>query len=538
MTKQIQRYFIIFLFTLLFLNSCSNEERSGTDYLDLSGTWKIIASDSIDYARPDYNDSQADEITIPGDWHYILERNENMAATVWLRKKINISKNFTDDQFVLFLGKIHGADKVYVNGELVGRFGKFPSNENRLDYDFDIFKKRSYIFSSKLIAFDRENVIAIKLYSHYMNGFSNNPKLYTLSGWQKGFRFRNYVPSVYNVNPFAILIVPGLLFFIVIQGNAKKIFIFHVAGLTIAYICLLFVILGMPAFLNGLYRFKLILCMYTILDFFLLLVIQGMLEIKKKWVMLFFAILLVITNALVLYSPTTQYLFLFNAHAAYILIFIYILYISYIFISAVIKDPRRYWLLVLLVVIVLLSFSQNLYVLMTHQWYKLTLGFVIRLPLIVLCGLFFYIFELKNMRKERNLLTKSLLKKTRELNLANRIAGAVDVKSPPRDAIHELIDYLDNNFHESYDRKALAEKFGLNENYLGQLFRNATGTNVASYINDKRILAAKQLLEETNSAVTDIAFHVGFDNLSYFYRLFKKHTGQAPKDYRHAAKNI
>ncbi|HNW29807.1 MAG TPA: helix-turn-helix domain-containing protein [Spirochaetota bacterium] len=44
----------------------------------------------------------------------------------------------------------------------------------------------------------------------------------------------------------------------------------------------------------------------------------------------------------------------------------------------------------------------------------------------------------------------------------------------------------------------------------------------------KRIEAAKQLLKETDSKVIDIAFHVGFDNLTYCYRHFKKHTGYSP----------
>ncbi len=48
----------------------------------------------------------------------------------------------------------------------------------------------------------------------------------------------------------------------------------------------------------------------------------------------------------------------------------------------------------------------------------------------------------------------------------------------------------------------------------------------------KRIDAARQLLRETDVKVIDIAFHVGFDNLTYFYRNFKKNTGYSPIEYK------
>lgn len=120
------------------------------------------------------------------------------------------------------------------------------------------------------------------------------------------------------------------------------------------------------------------------------------------------------------------------------------------------------------------------------------------------------------------------MKKSKQLQRAKKDLARTDVKPEPRDIIHDLIEYLDNNFNETYDRVTLAERFGLNEDYMGQLFKKVTNTNIANYINMKRIEVAKQLLKETDSKVIDIAFHVGFDNLTYFYRHFKKHTGYSP----------
>jgi len=88
------------------------------------------------------------------------------------------------------------------------------------------------------------------------------------------------------------------------------------------------------------------------------------------------------------------------------------------------------------------------------------------------------------------------------------------------------------NFSEKYDRIELSKKFGLNEDYMGQIFKKATGTNISNYINTNRINAAKELLTDTSAKIIDIAYHVGFDNLTHFHRQFKIQTGCTPNEYR------
>jgi two-component system response regulator YesN len=163
--------------------------------------------------------------------------------------------------------------------------------------------------------------------------------------------------------------------------------------------------------------------------------------------------------------------------------------------------------------------------------------FFLRLPALLFGLILISLLDLKNIKKERDTLTQALIKKTRELKLATAERTDHMIKPGPRDQIHELIEYLDDNFTESYDRKGLAARFGLNEDYMGQIFKKVTDKNIAHYINTRRIEAAKQLLVETDSKVIDIAFHVGFDNLTYFYRQFKKLTGETPTDFKRTMKN-
>jgi len=67
---------------------------------------------------------------------------------------------------------------------------------------------------------------------------------------------------------------------------------------------------------------------------------------------------------------------------------------------------------------------------------------------------------------------------------------------------------------------------------MGQVFKKTTGINISNYINNKRIEGAKDLLIETDAKIIDIAYHVGFDNLTHFHRQFKKQTGKTPSEYR------
>ena len=65
-----------------------------------------------------------------------------------------------------------------------------------------------------------------------------------------------------------------------------------------------------------------------------------------------------------------------------------------------------------------------------------------------------------------------------------------------------------------------------------RFFKQTMGMPFTAYLNDYRLtLAAKSLLE-THNAVLEIASECGFENLSYFNRMFKKKYGMTPREYR------
>ncbi|MDF3027210.1 MAG: transcriptional regulator, AraC family [Fluviicola sp.] len=77
-----------------------------------------------------------------------------------------------------------------------------------------------------------------------------------------------------------------------------------------------------------------------------------------------------------------------------------------------------------------------------------------------------------------------------------------------------------------------AEMLGLSVYQLNRIAKNVAGKTVSELINDQLILESKRSLLATLSQVKDIAYSLGFEDVSYFIRFFKKHTGSSPEAFR------
>lgn len=78
----------------------------------------------------------------------------------------------------------------------------------------------------------------------------------------------------------------------------------------------------------------------------------------------------------------------------------------------------------------------------------------------------------------------------------------------------------------------VARHVGLSESYFSRLFRKETGMNFIQYLNAQRVEKAKPLLRYTDEKLADIAQAVGYEDHSYFTRVFKDVTGMLPSEYR------
>lgn len=110
------------------------------------------------------------------------------------------------------------------------------------------------------------------------------------------------------------------------------------------------------------------------------------------------------------------------------------------------------------------------------------------------------------------------------------------IGNPSRDTvIHDVLFYIDHNFRDNIKLETIAPLFGYNSAYLGKIFNKAVGENFNAYIDHKRIEHSKELLLEDKLKVYEIAEQVGYKNVDYFHKKFKKYVGQSPAEFRKAA---
>lgn len=98
--------------------------------------------------------------------------------------------------------------------------------------------------------------------------------------------------------------------------------------------------------------------------------------------------------------------------------------------------------------------------------------------------------------------------------------------------ISEITDYINNNLSDDLKISILCKKFFVSKNRLYEAFKNHYGCTVNDYITEQKIKKASLLLKESSKPIYSIAESLGFDNYTYFCKLFKKKTGFTPSDYR------
>ncbi|RRD95174.1 AraC family transcriptional regulator [Clostridiales bacterium COT073_COT-073] len=101
--------------------------------------------------------------------------------------------------------------------------------------------------------------------------------------------------------------------------------------------------------------------------------------------------------------------------------------------------------------------------------------------------------------------------------------------------ISMVIDYILTHSEKKYNSKDLSKMSGLCETSFRKLFKKQTGKSPNEWIRDLRIMTAARLLLSTDDNINEIAYKVGFDDVNYFIRVFKKKLGNTPKKFREIA---
>jgi transcriptional regulator GlxA family with amidase domain len=111
---------------------------------------------------------------------------------------------------------------------------------------------------------------------------------------------------------------------------------------------------------------------------------------------------------------------------------------------------------------------------------------------------------------------------------------AVMPLSPPHSdgRIREAEAYLQERFDRAVSIEQLARSVGMSPRNLIRRFKAATGRVPGDYVQTLRVTAARELLERGGFSVQEICSRVGYEDIAFFRRLFKRHTGVSPAEYR------
>ncbi|MGF0033868.1 helix-turn-helix domain-containing protein [Bariatricus sp. SGI.154] len=101
-----------------------------------------------------------------------------------------------------------------------------------------------------------------------------------------------------------------------------------------------------------------------------------------------------------------------------------------------------------------------------------------------------------------------------------------------RAAIDSAIHYIAIHLHEKITLEMVADAVGMSPCHLSRVFRQETGISMVDFVQQERIEAAKHMLIYSDATLSAISQYLYFSTQSYFIRIFKKHVGMTPGQYR------
>lgn len=140
---------------------------------------------------------------------------------------------------------------------------------------------------------------------------------------------------------------------------------------------------------------------------------------------------------------------------------------------------------------------------------------------------------IRQMEQAKTLYELELLNERMALDFTNRVAITKKQKHPAYSRpVNVCIRYINNHIREKITLDELASAARLTPKYLSTLFHSETGLTLQSWITEKRINEAKNLLLYSPYSDNQISIMLAFHSQSYFIQVFKKQTGLTPGNYR------
>lgn len=140
----------------------------------------------------------------------------------------------------------------------------------------------------------------------------------------------------------------------------------------------------------------------------------------------------------------------------------------------------------------------------------------------------------------KNAIEKITYKSIEEIEAAAKIMEACtsyiiykELITPKDDKIIAAAkDYIEAHLSEDINTEDICNQIGVGRTRLYEIFRKELNIGISKYILKRRLHTAKKLLKTTEFSIPQIAYKVGFSDYNYFSRVYKKHYGKSPKNYR------
>jgi YesN/AraC family two-component response regulator len=119
-----------------------------------------------------------------------------------------------------------------------------------------------------------------------------------------------------------------------------------------------------------------------------------------------------------------------------------------------------------------------------------------------------------------------------ELVASSGILHSVSDVKNPGEIVAVVEEYIHANYAKQIDLAEIADAFGFSSAYLTKIFREQLQTTPSKYLNEYRMMIAKQLLRDTALSVKSITEQVGFVDQFHFSKRFKQYSGFSPAQFR------
>ncbi|MFT9846403.1 response regulator transcription factor [Aneurinibacillus sp. REN35] len=113
------------------------------------------------------------------------------------------------------------------------------------------------------------------------------------------------------------------------------------------------------------------------------------------------------------------------------------------------------------------------------------------------------------------------------------IEGVITEREAVHSIVRQALEIIRAEYMLPLTLAGVSKRLHVNESYLSRLFSHDVGVGFIKFLNHVRINVALELMKEPGLRISEISQMAGFDNVTYFGRLFRKHTKQSPSEYKH-----